>query len=172
MKKIKYLILCLFGLSLGLSSCNKNDRNVTYISLPIIETYAPVMKEFYYSESQGLPTINEKVYVVNSMSELPEDKIFGNEEFLNQDIDFSQYSLIIFYDLQPGKIKSTKYKWGYDSDLKHYYVYTGYEVEKGSDIMDGELEIITYVRGAMLVNHIPTQPFVGQYISVHWTESE
>ena len=41
---------------------------------PVIETFNPVMKEFYYSESQGLPIINENVYIVNSISELPDDE--------------------------------------------------------------------------------------------------
>ena len=143
---------------------------MTYIPLPTIEIYAPVMKEFYYSESQGLPTINEKVYVVNSMSELPEDEIFGNEEFLNQDIDFSQYSLIIFYNLQSGKIESTQFKWGFNTDLDLYQISIRYTVEKGSYILDGEVELVTYVRGAMLVEHIPPQSFVSQVKGVYVTD--
>ncbi|MCH5240012.1 MAG: hypothetical protein J1F38_07295 [Muribaculaceae bacterium] len=172
MKKIKYLVLCLFGLSLGLTSCNKNNATPIYIPLPVIETFNPVMKEFYYSESQGLPIINENVYVVNSISELPDDDIFGNEEFMNQEIDFSQYSLIIFYNLQLGKILSTKFRWGYNNDLEKYQVSISYEVEKGSDIIDGEVELVNYVRGAMLVDHIPPQPFVSQRKGVHWVDPE
>ena len=172
MVKIKYLILCLFGLSLGLSSCNKNDENVTYIPLPTIEIYAPVMKEFYYSESQGLPVIKEKTYVVNSMSELPEDEIFGNEEFLNQDIDFSKYSLIIFYDIEFGKILSTKYRWGYSTDLEFYQVGISYEIEKGSQFVDGNVERVTYIRGAMLVDHIPQQSFISQNIGIYFIDTK
>lgn len=172
MTKLKYLIICMMGISLVFTSCNKNDKTPLYIPLPVIENYNPSMVEFYYSDSQGLPTINEKAYVVNSISELPEDEFFSNEEFLNQDIDFSKYSLIIFYDLQPGKIKSTKYKWGYSTEFEQYQVSVSYEIEKGSDFVDEGVERITYVRGAMLVNHIQPQPFIGLWISAHWSESE
>ena len=141
-----------------------------YIPLPIVKTYIPVMKEFNYSESQGLPFINENAYVVNSISELPDDEIFGNEEFMNQDIDFSQHSLIIFYGLQPGKILSTQYRWRYNTYLELYQVAIEYEVEKGSDIIDEELELITFIRGALLVDHIPAQTFVSQSKGVHWIE--
>lgn len=172
MKSYNYLLLCLWGVILGMTSCNKNDSTPTYLPLPVVETFKPVMKEFHYSESQGLPDINEKAYVVNSISELPDDKIFGKEEFLTQDIDFSQYSLVIFYDFQLGKILSTKYRWGFNSDLEHYQVSISYEVEKGSDFIDGELELVTYVRGALLVNHIPSQTFVSQSIGVHFVDPE
>lgn len=170
MKKIIYLIFTLIGLSLCVCSCNKNDTSPIYIPLPVIETFNPVIKEFYYSESQGLPIINENVYVVNSISELPEDEIFGNEEFMNQDIDFSQYSLIIFYNLQLGKILSTKFRWGYNTDLEKYQVSISYEIEKGSDFVDGEVELVTYVRGAMLVDKISSSSEVIQMIGGHWVD--
>ena len=160
----------MIGLSLCVCSCNKNDTSPIYIPLPVIETFNPVMKEFYYSESQGLPIINENVYVVNSISELPEDEIFGNEEFMNQDIDFSQYSLIIFYNLKVGKILSTKYRWGYNTDFEKYQVSISYEIEKGSDFVDGEVELVTYVRGAMLVDKISSSSEVIQMIGGHWVD--
>ena len=157
---------------LGFSSCNKNDSTPIYISLHVIETFNPVMKEFYYSESQGLPMLHEKTYVINSMSELPEDEIFGNDEFLNQDIDFSKYSLIIFYDIEFGKIESTKYRWGYATDLDKYQVSISYEIEKGSDFVDGEVELVTYVRGAMLVDQIPSSSDVIQMVGVHGVDTK
>ena len=171
MKKIKYLILCLIVILTGVSSCNKNDVNPVYIPLPIIETFKPVMKEIHFSEIQDLAPYKQQVFIVNSITELPDDEIFGNEEFLDKDIDFSQYSLIIFYDLQFGKIISSKNRWGYSTDLEQYQVSTGYEIEKGSDFIDGEFELATYVRGAMLVDHIPAQSAVGQMIAVHWKET-
>lgn len=167
MTKIKFFSLCLLGLLLGLTSCNKNDVAPIYIPLPVIETYHPELKEFDISEIQNsIPYIDE-TFIVNSIAEIPDDIIFGNDEFLDQDIDFSQYSLIIFYNLQFGKILSTDYKWVYNSDLEQYQVAVSYEIEKDSAI-NGEIESATYVRGAMLVDHIPDTLFVGQWIGVHW----
>ena len=170
MKRVKYLISILIGLSFCLSSCNKNDSTPHFIHLPVIETFEPVMKEFVIPESQDIIPYKEETFVVNSISELPDDVVFGNDEFLNQDIDFSKYSLIIFYDIQFGKIASVKYKWGYDSDLELYSVAISYEIEKGSDIIDGEVELVNYVRGAMLVDHIPQQTFVSQWVGVHFID--
>lgn len=171
MAKIKYLILCLFGLSLGLYSCNKNDPTPIYIPLPVIETFKPLMKEIYISTSQDFIPLNEHVYVVNSISELPHNEIFNNEEFLNNEIDFSKYSLIIFYDFAFGKIRSTKYRWVYATDINKYQVSISYEIERGSDIVDGEIEMVTYVRGAMLVDQIPSNSDVIQMVGVHVVET-
>ena len=171
MKKIKYLIFILIGLSLGFSSCNKNDPTPIYIPLPVIRTYNPVMKEFFISDLQNEEHFKEETLIVNSISELPDDKIFDNDEFINQDIDFSRFSLIIFYDIEFGKIESINYRWGYTTDIDQYQVGISYEIEKGSDFIDGEFELATYVRGAMLVDHIPAQSAVGQMIAVHWKET-
>ena len=170
MKKIIYLIFSLLGLLSGLSSCNKNEHSPIYLPLPVIETFNPVMKEFDISEIQELAHYREEVFVVNSISELPEDEIFDNDEFLDQDIDFSKYSLIIFYDIEFGKIESMKYRWVYATDIEQYQVSINYEIEKGSDIVNGEVERITYVRGAMLVDHILPQPFVGQMVGVYFID--
>lgn len=172
MINIKYLILCLMGLSLTLSSCNKNNASPVYIPLPVIKTFNPMIKEIIISDSHILAPYKESIHIVNSISELHEDEIFGNSEFLDQDIDFSKYSLVIFYDLQFGKILSTKYGWRYDTDLEQYQVAISYEVEKDSAFVDGELELATFVRGAMLVDHIPAQSFVGQMVGVYWIDPE
>ena len=171
MKKIKYLILCLIVILTGVSSCNKNDVNPVYIPLPIIETFKPVTKEIHFSEIQDLAPYKQQVFIVNSITELPDDEIFGNEEFLDKDIDFSQYSLIIFYDLQFGKIISSKYRWGYATDLEQYQVSIGYEIEKGSE-NDGKMELATYSRGAIMVDHIPSSSDVQQIISLTWLSPE
>ena len=55
----------------------------------------------------------------------------------------------------------------YNSDLEQYQVAVSYEIEKDSAI-NGEIESATYVRGAMLVDHIPDTLFIGQWIGVHW----
>ena len=154
-------------LSLGFTSCNKNDVTPVYIPLPVIETFNPVMKEFYISENQDFTSYIDDTFVVNSISDLPEDKIFGNDEFLDKDIDFSKYSLIIFYNLQFGKILTIRNGWRYDTNLEQYVVFISYEIEKDSFLL-GEKELATYVRGAMLVDHIPAQSFVGQMGGVHW----
>ena len=155
-----------------LSSCNKNDSTPNYIPLPVIEKFNPVMKEIIISDNHILSSYRESTHIVNSLSELPDDEIFGNREFLDQDIDFTKYSLIIFYDLVFGKILSTRYSWGYSTDLEQYQVSISYEVEKGSDYIDGEVELATFVRGAMLVDHIPPQTFVGQMVGIHWIDPE
>ena len=170
MKYVKCLLLCLMALSLGMASCNKNENTPVYIPLPVIKTFNPAFKEIYISENQSLAPYREYVCVVNSLSQLPEDEIFGNDEFLDQDIDFSKYSLIIFYDLEFGKIVSTKYRWVYATDFEQYEVAVSYEIEKDSHLVDGEIELGTYIRGAMLVYHIPNQPFVGQNIGIHWVD--
>ena len=166
MEKIKYLIFTLIGLSLGFSSCNKNDSTPIYLPLPVIESFTPMMKEFIISDSQDLVPYSEHTYIVNAISELPESDIFGDKEFVDQDIDFSRYSLIIFYDLEFGKIESIRYRWGYATDIDKYQVSISYEIEKGSDIIDGEMVLATYVRGAMLVDKIPSNSEVIQMVGV------
>ena len=166
MKRIKNLIIWMFGLSLGFSSCNKNDANPIYISLPIVETFEPMMKEIIIYETNDKPSFREHVYVVNSIDELPNDYIFGNDEFLDKDIDFSQYSLIIFYDHEFGKIVSTRCRWVYATDFNKYQVSISYEIEKGSDVVDGEFDLVTYVRGAMLVDQIPSSSDVIMSVGV------
>ena len=172
MEKIKHLIFYLLGLTLILTSCNKNEATPTFISLPVIETFNPVMKELDISEIQNLELFKEQVFVINTISELPKDDIFGTDEFLDQDIDFSQYSLIIFYDIEFGKIASMKYRWGYAIDMDQYQVSINYEIEKGSDFINGEIGLVTYVRGAMLVDYIPTQSFVNQMIGIHFIDPD
>ena len=162
--------LFLLAVLFSFFSCNKNEMEPETVSLPVIETFNPVTKEILSSEISDLALYKEQVFVVNSMSELPDDEIFDNEEFLNQDIDFSKYSLIIFYNLQFGKILSTEYKWGYNNYFDQYVVRIIYEIEKGSTYVDGEIELTTYVRGAMLVDHIPPQPFVSQWIGTYFIE--
>ena len=168
MKKIKYLILCLISFSLGFYSCNKNEAVPTYIPLSIIETFDPLMKEIVISEIQDLAPYQPHVFVVNSIADLPDDEVFGNDELINKNIDFSQYSLIIFYNLQFGKVLSTGYRWGYNTDFNQYQVTIGYEIEKGSD-NDEKFELATYMRGAILVDHIPSSSEVLQMIGVNQT---
>lgn len=172
MKKVNYFILFLFVLSLEFTSCNKNETSPIYIPLSVIETFNPAIKEFIITESQDIIQYKEDTIIVNSISELPDDIVFGNEEFIRQDLDFSKYTLIIFYDLEFGKILSIKYRWGYDTVLDLYQVSISYEIEKGSDIADGKIELASYVRGAMLVDKIPSQSIVSQSVGIHWVDSE
>lgn len=166
MKGIKFLILCLLVLSIELVSCNKNEGTLNNIPLPVIEKFDPMMKVIPISGIHDLAPLRESLFVVNSISELPEDKIFGNEEFLDQDIDFSQYSLIIFYNHPFGKVLSCKYNWGYSYDFEEYIVSTEYKIEKYTFNDEGEIEFVTYVKGAMLVDKIPSTSKVTQMIGV------
>lgn len=166
----KYLILLLFGLSLTWFSCEKNDTTSIYVPLPVIETFKPVMKEISISDIHDFSLYQERIIVVNSKSELPVDDFFDNEEFLNRDIDFSLYSLIIFYDSQIGKILTTNYKWGYNTYNEQFQINIRYDIEKKPDNDNFENELSTYIRGAMLVRQIPATSKVVMLIGAFFVD--
>ena len=65
--------LFLFAVLFSFFSCNKNEMEPETVSLPVIETFNPVTKEILSSEISDLALYKEQVFVVNSMSELPDD---------------------------------------------------------------------------------------------------
>ena len=135
--------------------------------MPIIHTFEPNTLEFPLSEIKEYPFIREKIIVVNSISELPDDYIFRAEEFLIEDIDFSLYSLILSYDLQIGKVVSARYKWGYDISEDQYQMSIIYQITKDVD----ETEMATLIRNAIIVDHISNNADVQNFISVSWIEN-
>lgn len=170
MKKVKYLIFCLISLLMLSVSCNKKETEPIYIPLSIKQTFETEMKEFNISHIEDWSPINDTVKIINSLSELPADEIFGNEEFLS--VDFSQHSLIIVYDVQFGKVMSARYRWGYNNYFEQYDVNINYEVIKDSQCIDGEITFATFIRGAILVDRIPSDSEIIATIGVTWIDHE
>lgn len=107
------------------------------------------------SELKDFTEYKDKIFIVNSIDELPEDKYFSTEDFVRANINFSEYSLVIVYQLILGDIVTYQYGWYYDNWDEHYQFNTIYDRIKDSEYVDGEIENFTYLRSAILVRRIP-----------------
>lgn len=153
MKQIlNILILLTFAL---FTSCNNNeDREPEYTPLTIHRQFNTQTMNVKLSELKGFTEYKDKIFIVNSIDELPEDKYFSTEDFVKANINFSEYSLIIVYQLILGDIVT--YQYGYNNWYEHYQFDTTYDRIKDSEYVDGEIENFTYLRSAILVRRIPS----------------
>lgn len=157
MKKIKYLILFLLGLSLGLSSCNHKSE-VLYHSLPIEKEYETLKYvfdrgEISKEELQKMPNLR---LIINSEDEFPEENLLGLEELKESNIDFNKYTLLIGYYKLPGIIIGHLYNYAKDFENNIAIFYIGFKLDNES-MKDPETEnLFTYCRSAILVSKIPS----------------
>lgn len=160
-------LLLFLGMILS-TSCHKEENKDLTISLPIVSTFPTeiITDDVEVLKGQGMH-LNNKVYVVNSLEDLPEDKFFSVENFRNANIDFTNYSLIIGYDFELGTITSYKYSWSYDDFENRYHLGTFLRIVDNNK--EGvEPIIVSYMRSAILVRHIPSDSKVIMNIGVSW----
>lgn len=151
-------------------SCNRNESK---------DMYTPLGYALQYDvKSQNVRWVKitpeerreyniYKIYLVNSVEELPEDKIFGVEEFRLADIDFRKYSLILSYHVVPGYAIGHKYYWSYNNFDDCYEFSVHYSTVEDSEHKDTADEMFTYVRNAILVNHIPSSSSLQSTMSAY-----
>lgn len=155
---MKYLlnIIALLTLSM-LVSCHKDDYSDPQLTpLAIHRQFHTEMSAIRVSELDSFEGLDDELYIVNSIDELPDDRLFGTEEFLRADINFSEYSLIIVYQFIFGDVLSYKYDWYYNNWSLRYQFYITCDRAKDSEYVDGEIERATYIRSAILVSRIPS----------------
>lgn len=154
---MKQIFNILFLLSFALlTSCNNEDREPEYTPLTIHRQFNTQAMPVKLSELKDFTEYKDKVYIVNSTDELPDDKYFGTNDFVRADINFSEYSLVIVYQLIIGDIVTYQYGWGYNNWDEHYQFNTTYDRIKDSEYVDGKIENFTFLRSAILVRQIPS----------------
>ncbi len=153
---MKQILNILILLSIVLfTSCNKEDREPEYTPLTIHRQFNTQTMPVKLSELKDFTEYKDKIFIVNSIDELPEDKYFSTEDFVRANINFSEYSLVIVYQLILGDIVTYQYGWCYDNWDESYQFNTIYDRIKDSEYVDGEIENFTYLRSAILVRRIP-----------------
>ena len=97
---MKQILNILILLSIVLfTSCNKEDREPEYTPLTIHRQFNTQTMPVKLSELKDFTEYKDKIFIVNSIDELPEDKYFSTEDFVRANINFSEYSLVIVYQL-------------------------------------------------------------------------
>lgn len=154
---MKQILNILFLLSIVIfTSCNKEDREPEYTPLTIHRQFNIQTMPVQLSELKDFTEYKDKIFIINSIDELPEDKYFSTEDFVRANINFVEYSLIISYQLLIGDVVACQYGWCYNNWYEHYQFNTTFDRIKDSEYVDGEIENFTYLRNAILVRHIPS----------------
>ncbi len=150
-----FIIICISIVSL-LTSCNKNNNEPEIIPLTIHRHFKTEILQVELAETDKFSEYRDKVYIVNSPNDIPVDKYFGVETFKESNINFTDFSLIIVYQLLLGEVTTFKYDWRYNNwDSRYQFNFT-YDSIKGSEYIDGEIDKFSYIRCAFLVHHIPS----------------
>lgn len=154
---MKYILNIIFVLSIALlTSCHKDDSEPAKTPLKIYRQFKTETKTVRLSELESLAGLDDKLCIVNSIEELPDDPFFGTEEFQRAAINFSEYSLIIKYHFVFGDVTGYEYGWYYNNWFLRYEFHITYDIIKDSEYVDGEIDLAIYVRSAILVRHIPS----------------
>lgn len=132
-------------------SCDKSSDAPELIKrLPVDRVFKTVILPVKLSETTGLDTYKEKVYIVNSADEFPDSEIIPCDDLEAVDVDFTRQSMIISYQLQLGKIVSAEYRWLYND----WDVDTTFKKIKDSEYENGAVETLSYLCSALLVARI------------------
>lgn len=102
--------------SLLLCSCNNNDEPPTETVLPISKYYQPCTSEFNITDTEWLDKIKgwaDKKFVVNDLSELPDDPLGFSEAYTS--VDFKEYTLFITYNLHNWNIDTYRNRYYFDN---------------------------------------------------------
>lgn len=150
-KHIAYLFI--FFIGVFLCSCNKTDE-------PPMKQPLPIQEQFVI-ESCSIDTSNEylmtqcsafsrKCYVVNAIDDYPSDNLGFSEAYYN--IDFSSYTVLLYYRLHTWELETYKYRYYYDQSNNSY----NWLIQIGlGDNVDGILNYRIFSRFAIKVKKIP-----------------
>ena len=156
MKKIKYFILCLFGISLALTSCNHKSEKL-YQSLPIVKEFEPMEYVFDWDktskdEFQKMPNIT---FVINSEDEFPEENLIGLEELKESNIDFRKYTLLVDYYRLPGIVLGHRFAFTKDLEKDVFIFSLSFRLDHDLWGNPEAESLFTYYRSAILVSKLP-----------------
>lgn len=154
---MRHILNILFVISaIILTACKNNDREPQITPLTIHREFKTESMPVKLSEVTDIKEYKDRMFIVNSIDDLPDDPQFGVADFQQAGINFADYSLIITYQLIPGYITGYKYGWAYDNWFERYQFYVSLIQIKDSEFENGEIENFTYFRSAILVKRIPT----------------
>lgn len=153
-KYVNVFIVILFFITMSTSCNNDNEPEIT--PLTIHRHFKTEILQLKLSDIDKFSEYKDNLFIVNSTDEIPEDKHFGIEPFQEAHINYSDFSLIIVYQLLLGDIKTFKYKWSYNNWFERYEFNMTYDVIKGSEYVDIDNEVgsFSYTRCAFIVPHI------------------
>lgn len=155
---MKYVLnlIAVIAISL-LSSCHKDDYSDPMLTpLAIHRQFKTEVSSLSMSELESFDELPDGLHIVNSIDELPDDRLFGTEKFRKADINFSDYSLIIAYNFIFGDVLTCKYDWCFNNFILRYQLNISLDRVKDSEYVDGEIDRFSYVRSAILVSRIPS----------------
>lgn len=161
--KYKSLLLLLLALTFLLGSCNNNDETDLEIQLPIDETYVPAtvgvdLAGITEEQKRNLIHLANNQYVINDVSELPNDLIGFSEAF--RKINFEEKTMLVRYVLHDYTIDA--YTNRYYRDMKensyNWVVGVGTTSDTGSFGEDSH-----FTRFAILVRKLPADAEVKMW---------
>lgn len=147
-----------------LCSCNNNEEPSTETVLPISKHYQPCASEFNIRDTEWVDKIKEwaeKKYVVNDLSELPNDPLGFSDSYTS--VDFKEYTLLITYNL---------HNWNIDTYRNRYYlnnidkIYEWAICIGTSSIPDDNTETWYFTRYAILVKKLPKEAKTQMWVSL------
>lgn len=166
---MKYLTFALLSLGIILNSCNHKDEPPTEVTLPIIEDYLPVSLPFNKNDetlTEKIKVFSDKNYVVNDLTELPNDPIGFSNAY--NSIDFKKYTLLIAYDVTSYTIETYKDRYSGNNFTKTYNWYINIGT---STIPDSNAEEHYFTRYSILVSKLSADADINIQISrkaINW----
>lgn len=165
---MKHLITFILSLLL-LCSCNNNEEPSTETVLPISKHYQPCASEFNIRDTEWVDKIKEwaeKKYVVNDLSELPNDPLGFSDSYTS--VDFKEYTLLITYNLHNWNIDTYRNRYYFDNIEKIYEWAICIET---STIPDDNTETWYFTRYAILVKKLPQDTKIKMWFllgAINW----
>ena len=163
---VKYLNLCLFGLSLLLLSCNHKTEQL-YQTLSVKYEFEPVEYIFDWEETskEEFQEMANLSLIINSEDDFPEENLLGLQQLKDSKINFKKYTLLIGYYRLPGIVLGHKYSFVKDLEKDIFIFSMSFRLDH--ELMGNpETEnIFTYYRSAVLVSKIPE----NKEIKFSWT---
>lgn len=132
-------VFIIFSIAL-LTSCNREDREPLITPLSIHRQFKTETMHVKLSDIDSFTGYEDELFIVNSITNLPEDIYFSVEDFKRADINFSEYSLVVVYQLIPGDIVNYKYGWEYNNWYERYQFCISLDKIKDSEYINGETD--------------------------------
>lgn len=161
---MKYLGVFMMALTLCLSACRHSGEPLTEIDMPINSQFIPEGVKFSENDTEFLEKCkpwNNKIVMVNSVDELPDDPLGFNEGYRN--LSFSNQTLIIYYlfhDYNIMSCRSRLYK-NVPEDTVNWSITLGI----GGDI-DVSDEYLMFTRFAILVPKMAYNPDLKVWLGI------
>ena len=153
---MRHICIVLFFLLGILTACNRHSEEGLYTPLSIVSEIEPQSKLLYWikmtpEERQKYP---RRGFVINSVSEFPDEPNINMTDLKLMDIDFNRYTLLVHYTLIPGYVQGHQLYWFYDNHEDRYEFQSNFKIVYPDEDVDAENELFTYYRSAIIVNKI------------------